>query len=74
MSYIDATSEYPNNYILMRMDDFESDMGEVLYIGDDESELYELMDTFDNRNHCGIIEGVNISLNCLGGVVAIDTN
>jgi hypothetical protein len=67
---IDASEKYPDSYILMRMDDYDSEMGTVLYVGDSEGELAGLLSGLENQLHCGIIEGLNNKLNSLGGVVA----
>jgi hypothetical protein len=69
MTDVGAAEKYPDSYILMRMDDYESDMGTVLCVGDSEKELTFLLAGFENKLHCGIIEGLNQKLNSLGGVV-----
>ena len=68
MTDIEASEKYPNNYIAMRMDDRTGQMGTVLFIGDDQSELFRLVLNLDDPMHCGVHEGINLQ-NSLGGVV-----
>jgi hypothetical protein len=69
MTDIEASELYPDNYIAMRMDDRVSQIGTVLFIGDDERELFRLVLSLDNPMYCGVYEGLNLRRNCLGGVV-----
>jgi len=65
---IEASERYPNYYIAMRMDNRVSEMGTVLFIGDDQSELLRLILSLDDFTNCGVHEGINLQ-NSLGGVV-----
>ena len=69
MTDIEATERYPDSYIVMRMDDMESPMGTILYIGDTEDEMYKVMEQMDDSNLCGVLEGVNHQRRYLGGIV-----
>ena len=69
MTDFEARAKYPDSYLLMRMDDYESDMGTLLYVGDKKDELRELYRGLENQMHCGVFEGSNIDCNCIGGVV-----
>jgi hypothetical protein len=71
MTSIEAKKSYPNNYIIMRMDNMEDDIGTILYIGDTEEELQDVLVALrksGNSNLCGILEGTNKQCT-LGGVV-----
>ena len=65
MTYIEASAKYPDSYIIMRMDDYISQMGTVLYVGDNQNELAAVLMQLENQNHCGIIEGLNYHRNSL---------
>jgi hypothetical protein len=66
----DATAEYPDSYILMRMDNVADfcQTGTVLYYGDDRMELFSLAMGLDDPRSCVVMEGVRLS-SSLGGVV-----
>ena len=66
----EASERYPDSYILMRMDSMNpsDDMGSVLYIGDDDDELFALLMKLDDPSICGVTEGLN-HRRSLGGVV-----
>jgi len=68
MTDIEASELYPNDYIAMRMDDRTGQMGTVLFIGDDQSELLQLILGLNDFTNCGVHEGINLQ-NSLGGVV-----
>lgn len=70
MTDIEASETYPNNYIIMRMDDYVSDMGTVIGIGDTEEETYEALRNLENPAFCGVMEGVRLQCT-LGGVVVV---
>ena len=63
----EASKQYPDNYILLRMDDFVSDMCTVLYTSTDRNELYSIMNKLENQSFCGIMEGANLCRDDLGG-------
>ena len=63
----DASVHYVDNYILVRRDNMHSEMGTVLYIGDNMDELLSLRLSL-NEPFCGIVEGLNLQRS-LGGVV-----
>jgi len=66
----EASEQYPDSYIVMQMDSMKlsDDVGTVLYVGDNERELYRLIISL-NQPYCGVHEGINLMRNCLGGVV-----
>jgi hypothetical protein len=64
----EASSLYRDSYIIIRMDSIESDMGTVLFVGDNENELHDVFRGMTDRAYCGIIEGANL-LRSMGGVV-----
>ena len=68
MTDMQASERYPNNYIAMRKDSRTSDMGTVLYVGDNQSELFQLVLSLEDQSFCGVIEGLNLRRS-LGGVV-----
>ncbi|MDR2571794.1 MAG: hypothetical protein LBD23_16070 [Oscillospiraceae bacterium] len=70
MTSNEATERYPDNYILVRMDNMNpsDDMATVLYIGDDRRELFSLVMQLDDPTNCGVSEGINLQRS-LGGVV-----
>jgi len=70
MTWNEASEKYPDSYIAMQMDSMKlsDDVGTVLYIGDNERELYRLLIELD-QPFCGVGEGINLMRNCLGGVV-----
>ena len=71
MTSYEAKEKYPNNYIIMRMDSMEDDMGTILYFGDTFEEALEIMNTLrgtGNSGLCGILEGYNKQCT-FGGVV-----
>ena len=67
---IEASVLYPDMYFAMRMDDRTGQMGTVLYIGDDQSELLRLILNLDDFSNCGIHEGRNLRRS-LGGVAFV---
>ena len=68
MTDIEASERYPNCYIAMRKDSRSSGMGTVLYVGDDQGELFQLVLRLENPAFCGVLEGLNLRRS-LGGVV-----
>ena len=70
VSYNKASELYPNEYILMRLDctNMSTDIGTVLYVGNDEGELFSLV-TKLNDPMCCVFEGLNLQCS-LGGLVA----
>jgi len=71
MTSIEAVERYPDSYILFQSDGWNppDDMGNVLYIGDDHSELFRLALSID-APYSGIEEGRNHRrIPSLGGVV-----
>ena len=67
MTNHEASERYPDFYILMQMDNMRSQSGAVLYIGDDQQELFSLLMSLDTP-YCGVIEGLNHQRS-LGGIV-----
>ena len=63
----EASEYYPDSYIAMRLDSMDSDVGTVLYVGDNISELMSLLNTL-NEPISGIVEGLKLRRS-LGGVV-----
>ena len=68
MTSIEASERYPNSYIAMRKDSRTSQMGTVLFVGDNQSELLKLILNLDDSTFCGISTGLNLQCT-LGGVV-----
>ena len=68
MTDIEASARYPDSYIAMRKDSRTSQMGTVLFIGDNQSELVRLILNLDDPTFCGVREGLNLQRS-LGGVV-----
>ena len=69
MTVNEASECYPDEFIVMQMDsmDLSDDVGSVLYVGDNERELYALIVSL-NQPFCGVHEGLNHQRS-LGGVV-----
>jgi len=65
---IEASVLYPDMYYAMRMDDRTGQMGTLLFIGDNQSELFRLVLNLDDPSNCGVHEGLNLRRS-LGGVV-----
>lgn len=63
----EACEHFPDDYIAMRMDSMFGDTGTVLYVGDDDDELFSLIVRL-GEPFCGVIEGLNLRRS-LGGVV-----
>ena len=61
MTANEASEQYPDSYILMRMDSMipSDDMGTILYIGDYGDELFSLVMKLDDPSLCGVTEGLN---------------
>ena len=64
----EASERYPDSYIAMRKDSRTSQMGTVLFVGDNQSELMKLILNLDDSTFCGINIGLNLQCT-LGGVV-----
>ena len=63
----EVSEHYPDSYIIVRRDSMHSEVGTVLFVGDNMGELISLSMTL-NEPFCGIIEGLNYRRS-LGGVV-----
>jgi hypothetical protein len=68
MTDVEACDRYEDSYVIMRMDSIESDMGTVLFVGDNEKEMEDVLAGLEDNGYCGIIEGANL-LKSLGRVV-----
>jgi len=68
MTKNEAVERYPNSIIAMHKDSRESDIGIVLCIGDDDSDIISFLSTLDSRPECLIMEGRNLRCS-LGRVV-----
>ena len=68
MTENEAAEQYPDNFILFCADDMHSEMGTVLYAGDNQSELVSLLFSLKDKPYCGVLEGLNLRRS-LGGVV-----
>ncbi|MDR0220830.1 MAG: hypothetical protein LBI54_05430 [Lachnospiraceae bacterium] len=64
----DASVLYPNSYIVMRFEDMESQIGEMLYACDTEDEALTQIFELDDRTLCSYIEGQTLRRS-MGGVV-----
>ena len=67
MTDIEASERFPDSYIIMRMDSMNTQMGTVLYVGDDLDEIISLV-MQQTEPYCGVIEGLSHQRS-LGGVV-----
>ena len=67
MTDIEASEHYPDSFIIMSMDSMDSQMGTVLYVGDNQNEVISLVMGL-SEPFCGVIEGLNHQRS-LGGVV-----
>ena len=70
MTYAEAMNKYPDSYMIMCADNMESDMGTVLYVGDNSDEVHNAFRELDGLNYCGVVEGAN-HWNFIGGVVSL---
>ena len=68
MTKDEAVERYPNSIIAMQKDSRESNVGTVLCIGNDDSDVISFLRTLDARPECLIMEGRNLRCS-LGGVV-----
>jgi hypothetical protein len=70
MTTHEASERYPDSYIAMRMDSMNPSniMGTVLYVGDNQREIFSVVVKLDDPSLCGVIEGLN-HRRSLGGVV-----
>ena len=71
MTDFEARKRYPNNYMIMRMDNMEDDTGTILYFGDTQDELWDVISELrkaGNSDLLGILEGDNKHCT-MGGVV-----
>jgi hypothetical protein len=64
----DAAELFSDSFILMRMDGYASETGDILYVGDDYSELFSLAGTFDDPSQLLVVEGMTHRYS-LGGFV-----
>ena len=73
MTMHDASERFSDSFAFMQMKSTRpsDDVGTVLYVGDNRRELYAFFRK-PGRNYCGVVEGVNLMRNCLGGVVVYD--
>ena len=69
MTANEASVRFPNDFIVMQMDSMSlsDNVGTVLYVGDNERELFALIVRL-NQPFCGVHEGIN-HRRSLGGVV-----
>jgi hypothetical protein len=70
MTRNEASAHYPDEFIIMQMDsmDLSDDIGTVLYVGDNQRELYALVVRL-NLPFSGVVDGFNYYRNDLGGVI-----
>jgi len=73
MTKNEASERYPDEFIIMQMDnaDLSDDVGSVLYVGDNQRELFALVVNIGSPL-TGVVMGLNYYRNCLGGVVVYD--
>ena len=69
MTRNEASERYPDSFIIMQMDsmDLSDEVGTVLYVGEDENEMFALVVKLQ-LPFSGIVQGIN-HLCTLGGVV-----
>jgi hypothetical protein len=71
MTLNEAAERYPDSYFIRRRDSRKLSthmMCTVLYVGDNQSELYDVLGEMDDPNLCGVSEGLHLQ-SSLGGVV-----
>ena len=70
MTRNEASERYPDSYILIRWDSMNpsDDMGTILYVGDNDRELFSLVNKLNDPTNCGVAEGLNHQRS-LGGIV-----
>ena len=67
MTDMEASVQYPDNYIIMGMEGMNSAYGRALYVGDSfEEAMSQLMKI--KEPYCGIVEGLNHQRS-IGGIV-----
>ena len=73
MTRNEASARYPDEFIIMQMDsmDLSDDVGTVLYVGDNQRELFTVVVSIGSPL-TGVVDGINYYRNCLGGVVVYD--
>ena len=69
MTRNEASERYPDSFIIMQMNsmDLSDDVGAVLYVGEDQNEMFALVAKL-GLPFSGIVQGINHLCN-LGGVV-----
>ena len=69
MTRNEASEVYADDFIIMQMDsmDLSDDIGTVLYVGDNQREIFSLVVSL-NKPFCGVVHGLNYHRS-LGGVV-----
>ena len=69
MTSNEASEAYPDSFIIMQMDSYKlsDDVGTVLYVGDNQREIFSLVVKL-NKPYCGVVQGLN-HICTLGGVV-----
>jgi len=60
MTEHEASERYPDNYIATRKDSMFSETGTVLYVGDNQSELFRVVLNLDDSTYCGVLERLNL--------------
>ena len=75
MTRNEASERYSDGFIIMQMDsiDLSDDVGTVLYVGDNQRELYALVVSLGSP-FTGVVMGLDYYRNCLGGVVVNERN
>jgi hypothetical protein len=70
MTANEASERYPDSYIIIRLDSMSlSDhIGTVLYVGDDQDEIFSVLMALEDYSLCGVVEG-QTHRRSLGGVV-----
>jgi len=68
MTKQEAADHYPDKMIIIKLDDMDSDIGSVICVGDDDSDLINFLNTLEDDTECLITEGRHLRC-CLGGVV-----
>ena len=70
MHTVDASAQYPDEYVLMQLDSRSlwEEMGTALYVGDSYDELFSMSMKFDDTVLYVVIEGLNYK-HSMGGIV-----
>jgi hypothetical protein len=66
----EAGNQFPNSYVLMRRDSDKlgEESGVILWLGDDEKEVYKQLGSLDDLGNCTVVTGIDKSYSLLGSI------